>query len=78
MHAEEIRAMADVELDEALDGARREIFNLRFQQARRQLADTSRLRHVRRDVARLLTAQRERALWAEYEAAAHAADKSEG
>lgn len=78
MHAEEIRAMGDVELAEALDGARREIFNLRFQQARRQLADTSRLRQVRRDVARLLTAQRERALWAEYEAAVHAADQSEG
>ena len=41
------------------------MFNLRFQMATRQLADTSRVRQVRRDIARVKTALRELELQAE-------------
>jgi large subunit ribosomal protein L29 len=69
MQAVEIRAMSDEELSGALDSAQHEMFNLRFQQATGRLKDTSRLAQVRRDIARLQTVQRERAIWAAYEAA---------
>ena len=39
--------------------AREELFNLRFQYATRQLTNTARIREVRKDIARLLTRQRE-------------------
>jgi large subunit ribosomal protein L29 len=42
-----------------LDELYQELFNLRFQQASRQLADTSRLRQVRRDIARIKTVMQE-------------------
>ncbi len=41
-----------------------ELFNLRFQFATRQLTNTARIRQVRRDVARVRTAQRQRELLA--------------
>jgi large subunit ribosomal protein L29 len=68
MDGREIRAMTEEDLALALDGARQELFNLRFQKATGRLSDTSRSRQVRRDIARLLTVQRERQLWAAYEA----------
>jgi large subunit ribosomal protein L29 len=67
MKPEEIRAMLDAEIESAIGNARRELFNLRFQHASGRLSDTSRMRLVRRDLARLLTARRERALWAQFE-----------
>ena len=69
MNASDMRGMGEAELAEAIENRRQELFNLRFQEATGRLADTSRLRQVRRDLARLLTVQRERELWAEYEAA---------
>jgi large subunit ribosomal protein L29 len=69
MDIREIRAMSEDELALAVDNARHETFNLRFQTATGHISDTSRTRQVRRDIARLLTVQRERALWAAYEAA---------
>lgn len=66
-HTADIRAMSDVELDTAIENARREIFNLRFQKATGRLSNTARTRVVRRDLARLLTIRHERALWAEFE-----------
>lgn len=52
--------------DEALAGeltkAKQELFNLRFQSATGQLENNSRLREVRRDIARLYTEMREREL----------------
>jgi len=69
MKAAELRAMTDEELRQAHEHGRQELFNLRFQQATGRLPDTSRLRTVRRDMARLLTVERERLLWAAYEAA---------
>ncbi len=68
MRAREIRAMSDEEYRTALENARQEMFNLRFQHATGRLADTSRLRAVRRDFARLLTVRREGQLWADFEA----------
>lgn len=69
MNASELRAMTDADLDAAIESRRQEMFNLRFQQATGRLANTSRLRQVRRDLARCITVRRERELWAAYEAA---------
>ncbi len=68
MHPEEIRALNASGLSEAIDNARKEIFNLRFRKATGQLADASRIRAARRGLARLLTVQREQQIWAAYEA----------
>ena len=67
MKPQDIRAMADVELDTAIANAERELFNLRFQHTSGRLSDTSRMRQVRRDLARLRTVGRERALWTDYQ-----------
>lgn len=69
MQASEVRSMDDHGIADAIRSARQELFNLRFQKARGQLADPSQLRLARRELARCLTVQRERALWAEYRAA---------
>jgi len=69
MRAADIRAMSDAELEQALENARQEVFNLRFQLAIGQFSDTSRMKAVRRDIARLETVRRERELWSAYEAA---------
>lgn len=55
MKAKELRDMADDVLQKRLNDAREELMNLRFQQASGQLTDTSRMRIVRRDIARILT-----------------------
>jgi large subunit ribosomal protein L29 len=56
----EIREMTDSELLEALGETRMEHFNLRFQLATNQLDNNSRIREVKRDIARILTVMRER------------------
>ena len=56
----EIREMTDSELMEALGEAKTEHFNLRFQLATNQLDNNSRIREVKRDIARILTVMRER------------------
>jgi large subunit ribosomal protein L29 len=68
MKGAEIRAMTPDELKKRLDDAYQELFNLRFQKATRQLKDTSRIRVVKRDIARLKTVLRERELWQLWEA----------
>jgi len=67
MKASEIRALTTAELRSRLDQAYQELFNLRFQVATNQLKDTSGLRRVRRDIARLKTVLRERELWQQWE-----------
>ncbi len=62
MKASELRAMNDKDLREALEEAREERFNLRFQVATNQLDNTARLTEVKRDIARILTVMREREL----------------
>ena len=56
----DVRAKTDDELTEQLDTLGREGFNLRFQRANGQLENTSRVRQVRRDIARIKTVLGER------------------
>lgn len=58
--ASNLRGLGDAELDQKLHEAYQELLNLRFQQATKQLDNTSRLRVVRREIARLKTIKRER------------------
>ena len=60
MKAEEIRAMTADQLDDQLVKLKKEQFNLRFQRASGQLENTSRVREVRRDIARIKTVQVEK------------------
>ena len=55
-----LRALGDSELVERLDEARTELFNLRFQNATGRLENSARLRHLRKEVARIHTLLRER------------------
>jgi large subunit ribosomal protein L29 len=57
MKAEEIRHLTADQLDEELGKLKKEQFNLRFQRASGQLENTSRVRQVRRDIARIKTVQ---------------------
>ncbi|MBI1800535.1 MAG: 50S ribosomal protein L29 [Chloroflexi bacterium] len=60
----EVRALKDAELAERLDSAKQELMKLREKYATRQLEDTSQIRQAKRDVARLMTVRRQRALGA--------------
>ena len=62
MNAAEIRKMDVAEIEETLTETRHELLNLRFQTITGQLTDTSRIRAVRRDIARMETILREREL----------------
>jgi large subunit ribosomal protein L29 len=59
MKMTELRAMDEGEAARRLRDLQEEMFNLRFQFATRRLTNTTRIREVRRDIARLLTRQRE-------------------
>jgi large subunit ribosomal protein L29 len=60
--AEDVRAMTIDQLDDEVLKLKKEQFNLRFQRATGQLENTSRVRSVRRDIARIKTiAQQKRA-----------------
>ena len=60
MKAADVRAKTEDELVEQLDNLGREIFNLRFQRANGQLENTTRVRQVRRDIARIKSVLGER------------------
>ena len=62
MKAEEIRALSPEELEKQLEEAHRELFNLRFRLATRQLVNTSEIRKVKKKIARMETIKREREL----------------
>lgn len=62
MKSSVLRALGSPELQRRLDESRRELFNLRFQMATRQLVKVSEIRRVRKDVARMRTLLREREL----------------
>ncbi len=53
MKAEEFRKMSAEEIRSKLSDTREELMKLRFQQVTGQLTDTSRLRVLRRDIARM-------------------------
>jgi large subunit ribosomal protein L29 len=57
MKSEEIRGLTADQLDDQLVKLKKEQFNLRFQRASGQLENTSRVREVRRDIARVKTVQ---------------------
>lgn len=57
-----LREFDDERLEEELGKAKQELFNLRFQSATGQLENNSRLRAVRKDIARIYTEMREREL----------------
>ena len=60
--AAELRHLDDDSLEERLREFKEELFNLRFQAATGQRESHGRLRHVRRDIARIYTIMREREL----------------
>jgi large subunit ribosomal protein L29 len=55
MKTEEIRAMPLEQIRSKISDAREELLKLRFQQVTGQLTDSSRLRVLRRDIARMET-----------------------
>jgi len=61
MKAEDIRALSEDQITDELLKLKKEQFNLRFQAAGSTLENTSRVRVVRRDVARVLTILNEKA-----------------
>lgn len=60
--AEDIRVLSDDELAKQVEEARRELFNLRFRLATKQLANHREVRSVKKRIARLKTIMREREL----------------
>ena len=54
MKTSEIRGLTEAELQKRLADSRQELFNLRFQLATRKLENVSRIREVRKDIARIL------------------------
>ncbi len=54
-YLEDIRTKSTDELQTELVSAKKELFNLRFQNATNQLDNTARIREVRRNIARIQT-----------------------
>ena len=52
-YVEELKAKTAAELNEELVAAKKELFNLRFQNATNQLDNTSRIKEVRKNIARI-------------------------
>ena len=57
----DLRELSDDELDHRLSERRQELFNLRFQSVTGALENTARLKLTKREIARILTVQYERA-----------------
>lgn len=58
---EGLQGKSAVELNEELVAAKKELFNLRFQNATNQLDNTSRIKEVRKNIARIQTVITEKA-----------------
>ncbi len=56
----EIRNLSDNEISEKIENLRKELFDLRFKQATRQLVKTHRFQEARIELAQLLTVSNER------------------
>ena len=52
---EDLKAKSAAELNEELVAAKKELFNLRFQNATNQLDNTARIKEVRKNIARIQT-----------------------
>jgi large subunit ribosomal protein L29 len=75
MKAADARALTVDQIDDEVLKLKKEQFNLRFQRATGQLENTSRVREVRRDIARLKTIARQKRGGAPEPVASEAADK---
>ncbi len=62
MKASDVKQLSDDQLKDELLKLKKEQFNLRFQKASGEIENTARVRQVRRDIARIKTAQRDRAV----------------
>ena len=60
-YLEDLRKKTSEELSEELVAAKKELFNLRFQNATNQLDNTSRIKEVRKNIARIQTIITEKA-----------------
>ena len=58
---EDLKSKSAAELNNELVAAKKELFNLRFQNATNQLDNTSRIKEVRRNIARIQTVISEKA-----------------
>ena len=58
---EDLKAKSAAELNEEVVAAKKELFNLRFQNATNQLDNTSRIKEVRKNIARIQTVITEQA-----------------
>ena len=54
-YGEDLKAKSAAELNTELVAAKKELFNLRFQNATNQLDNTARIREVRKNIARIQT-----------------------
>ena len=54
-YVEDLKTKSAAELNEELVAAKKELFNLRFQNATNQLDNTSRIKEVRKNIARIQT-----------------------
>ena len=64
-YVEDLKAKSAAELNDELVAAKKELFNLRFQNATNQLDNTSRIKEVRKNIARIQTVIVEKANAAE-------------
>ena len=60
-YVQDLRTKSAAELQEELVAAKKELFNLRFQNATNQLDNTSRIHEVRKNIARIQTVITEKA-----------------
>ena len=60
-YVEDLKAKSAAELNEELVAAKKELFNLRVQNATNQLDNTSRIKEVRKNIARINTVISEKA-----------------
>jgi len=60
LRAKDMQELTDDELEHRLADTRQELFNLRFQAATGAVENTARLKHAKREIARILTVQHER------------------
>jgi large subunit ribosomal protein L29 len=58
----ELRDLSDQELQDQIAESKKQLFDLRFQQATRRLEKTHQFKHTRHRLAQLLTVERERQL----------------
>ena len=60
-YVEDLKTKSAAELNEELVAAKKELFNLRFQNATNQLDNTSRIKETRKKIARIQTVITEKA-----------------